>query len=229
MSRFTAVALAAALLGPAAFFGAGCASVEDANSGGGLDLSTPDDDDLGTSAPAADLARSGGDGGSTTPSCGGGKHIVVNEVKVGTAAQASDEFIELYNPCTNDVDLTNWTLVYRSAAGTSDVTIIGLGKTIVSNGFLLVVGPAYTGGVPGDQTYNAGKLAAAGGGVGLRDPTQALVDSVGYGTATNAFVEGAPVNAPGDGSIARTPSGIDTNHNNLDFAVATTPTPGAAN
>ena len=221
MSRFVAVALAAALAG----LGGGCASVEDANSGGERDLSMPDD--LGEGA-VADLAR-GGDGGSAVTTCGGGQHIVVNEVKVGPTGAASDEFIELYNPCSLDVDLTSWTLVYRSAAGTSDVQIITLTKTIVSGGYLLVVGPAYTGGVAGDQTYNAGKLAAAGGGVGLRDPTQALVDSVGYGTATNAFVEDMPAAAPGDGSIARTPNGVDSNHNSLDFAVATTPTPRAAN
>ena len=61
----------------------------------------------------------------------------------------------------------------------------------------------------------------------------ALVDSVGWGTATNAFVESsaavAPAIAPVPGkSDARHPDGHDTNVNATDFAEGD-PTPGAAN
>ena len=101
----------------------------------------------------------------------------------------------------------------------------------IKAGYLLIAGPAFAadGGSVPDQTYGAGKLAAAGGGVGLRDAAQMLVDSVGYGTATNAFVEASVAAAPPNGqSIARKPNGVDTNQNALDFAVAT-PSPRAAN
>jgi len=205
---------------------AGCASVEDANSGGDRDLAMPaGSDDLGGGAD--DLTRNG-DGGQ--PITCAGQHVVINEVQVGSAASASDEFIELYNPCTTTIDLTGSSLVYRSAAGTSDVIIVNLNKTITPGGFYLVTGPTCPDMGAPDQSYGAGRMAATGGGVGLRDGTQALIDSVGYGTATNAFVEASAVAAPANGqSIARKPNGYDTDHNGSDFVVATTPTPRAAN
>ncbi len=217
MLRFTVVA---------ACFLAGCASAENANVGGERDLAVATAD----LTPPADLAHGAGDGGVVTMGCPAAQHVVVNEVKTGSAASASDEFIELYNPCALDVDLTGFSLVYRSAAGTTDVVVINLTKTITAGGWLLIAGPAYSNGGTPDQTYGTGRLAAAGGGVGIRDGAQLLVDSVGYGTATNAFVEGAAAPAPAnDQSIARTPNGTDSGNNQNDFAVATTPTPRASN
>jgi predicted extracellular nuclease len=207
----------------------GCASAEEALPGGGFDFAAAAGDDFAV-APGDLARRTNGDGG-VIGNCPPTQHIVVNELKTGgTAAGASDEFVELYNPCDVDVDLTGWSLVYRSATGTTDVTIVNLARTIASGGFLLVAGPTYSNGGTPDQTYGTGRLAQAGGGVGLRDPTMALVDSVGYGTATNMFVEGAAAAAPAnDQSLARIPSGVDSNHNDLDFMVATTPTPRATN
>ena len=204
---------------------AGCASAENANSGGEHDLAVPaSSDDLGGGAD--DLAR---DGGGGQPITCAGQHVVINEVQVGSAASPSDEFIELYNPCASMIDLTGSSLVYRSAAGTSDLVIISLNKTIAPGGFYLVTGPAFGDMGAPDQSYGAGRMSATGGGVGLRDGTQALIDSVGYGTATNAFVEAAAAAAPPNGqSIARKPNGYDTDHNGSDF-VAMTPTPRAAN
>jgi hypothetical protein len=73
-------------------------------------------------------------------------------------------------------------------------------------------------------------MAAAGGGVALLDGSGNTVDSVGYGTAANAYVEGSAAPAPPSGqSIARQPNGHDGNNNASDFSVAATPSPGAAN
>src|SRR6184192_296177 len=130
MSRFVAAALC--------LVAGGCAAAEDAGGGGDRDLSVPASaDDL---AMPGDLAR---DGGVVPISCGAGKHVVVNEVQTGSAASASDEFIELYNPCAAAIDLSGSTLVYRSAAGTSDVVILNLTKTIAAGGYLLVTGPTF--------------------------------------------------------------------------------------
>jgi hypothetical protein len=90
--------------------------------------------------------------------------------------------------------------------------------------FRLYVGSAYSGvGTPDGTNSNA--MAAAGGGVGLRYPGAALCDSVGWGTATNIFVEGtvapAPPNTASPQSIGRfSADGQDTNVNSADFHVA---------
>lgn len=153
---------------------------------------------------------------------------VINEVQVAGSAGAGDEFIELYNPCPQTVAVDAFSLVYRSATGTTDSTLLKLtGQTIAAGGYLVVGGSTYGG--TAALRYTSG-LAGTGGGVALRDGGGALVDSVGYGTASNAFVQGSAAPAPTSGkSIARTPNGSRAhNDNSLDFTVAT-PTPGAAN
>jgi lamin tail-like protein len=167
----------------------------------------------------------------------GGRTAVVriNEFMTGTSGFAGDEFVELVNAGTGTAAVGDWKLVYRSASGASDTTLVTIptGVTIPAGGFYLAVGSAYVGAAEPDNSFLTG-LAATGGGLGLRDASGSLVDSVGYGTATNAFVEttaaSAPpiVAAPGQ-SDARIPDGHDTNDNAADFSVAAIPTPRASN
>jgi hypothetical protein len=106
------------------------------------------------------------------------------------------------------------------------------GTLLEPGAFLLFGGSGYAGAHPADRSFVT-SLASAGGGVGLRDPSGALADSVAWGTATNAFVEGAvapaPTIAPAPGkSAGRHPNGQDTNDNAADFTEGD-PTPGGAN
>jgi hypothetical protein len=171
---------------------------------------------------------------ATPPPTGSGV-VRVNEVQTGTTGSAADEFIELSNTGSASIDIGDWKVVYRSASGTSDTTLatIPSGTTLAAGGFYLLAGGAYAGAGAPDQSFSAG-LAATGGGVGLRDTSGALVDSVGWGTAANALVEGSPAAAPPStavpgSSIVRFPDGHDTNANAADFTVTSTATPRAAN
>ena len=82
----------------------------------------------------------------------------------------------------------------------------------------------------GDATYTSG-IAATGGAVALRVVGGAVIDAVGWGDATNAFVEGAPAGAPvASASIERRPGGssgnvTDTNSNAADFVAQAHPVP----
>jgi hypothetical protein len=159
----------------------------------------------------------------------------VNEVQTGTTGSAADEFVELSNTGSAAVDIGGWKVVYRSASGTSDTTLatIPTGTTLAAGGFYLLGGSSYAGAAAPDQSFSAG-LASPGGGVGIRDASGALLDSVGWGTASNAFVEGSPAVAPPataapGSSIARLPDGHDTNANATDFSVTSTATPRAEN
>jgi hypothetical protein len=175
-----------------------------------------------------------GSGGSGTGGTGGAE-IVVDEFETGTTGAAGDEFVELLNAGSAAVDLSGFKLVYRSAAGTSDVTLATIpdGTMLAAGGYYVLGGSAYAGARSADQTFSFG-LAAGGGGIGVRAADGTLLDSVGYGSATNDFVEGQPVpappttDAPGS-SAARIPNGHDTDDNSADFGVATPPTPGAQN
>jgi hypothetical protein len=158
----------------------------------------------------------------------------INEFSTGVEGALTDEFVEIVNTGTEAADLSGYRLAYRSAAGTSDVSLDGLpdGTVLEPGAFLLFGGSGYAGAHPADRSF-ATSLASAGGGVGLRDSAGALVDSVAWGTATNVFVEGAvapaPTIAPAPGkSAGRHPSGQDTNDNAADFTEGD-PTPGGAN
>jgi hypothetical protein len=161
--------------------------------------------------------------------------VRVNEVATGTAGSATDEFVELVNPGSVAADVGGFRLVYRSGAGTTDVLLatIPAGTTIPAGGFYLFGGSGYAGANRADQSFSAA-LAATAGGVGLRSAEGELVDSVGYGTATNALVEGHPAPAPPataspGSSDVRLPDGHDTDDNAADFTVSPTATPGDPN
>jgi hypothetical protein len=149
------------------------------------------------------------------PSGGGEADVSVNELMTGITGAASNEFVEIANTGAAAADISGWKLVYRSAAGTSDVVLatVADGTSLAPGSFFLFGGAAYGGGPAPDDT---------------------LVDSVGWGTATNAFVEGtvaaAPptTDAPGT-SIGRAPDGDDTNDNAADFVLDDSPTPKAGN
>jgi hypothetical protein len=166
---------------------------------------------------------------------GGGGDIRVNEFTTGSAGAASNEFVELVNAGAEAVDISGFRVAYRSSAGTSDTTLatVPTGTSLAAGVFYLLAGSGYLGSQQPDQTFSA-SLAAGGGGLAVRDATGTILDSVGYGDATNAFVEGHPATAPpataAPGSSAdRIPDGTDTNDNAADFSLSATPTPGAAN
>jgi hypothetical protein len=162
--------------------------------------------------------------------------VQVNEFMTGVTGAATNEFVEIVNSGAAAADLSGWKLVYRSATGTSDTVLatIPQGTTLAAGAFYLFGGSGYTGPPTADQSFTAG-LAATGGGVGLRDASGALIDSVGWGSSTaNGLVEGTPAPAPPataapGSSDVRKPDGHDTNDNSVDFTVVTPPTPRATN
>src|SRR5581483_3294843 len=185
--------------------------------------------DSSNKAIIACVVGGGGGGG------GGSSPVRINEFSTGVTGAAANEFVELFNGGSAAADVGGWKVAYRSAAGTSDTTLatIPTGTSIPAGGFYLLGGSGYAGSATPDQSFSAG-LASTGGGIGLRDGDGNLVDSVGYGAATNAFVETSPATAPPTtaapgSSDARLPDGDDSDDNSADFVVSSTPTPKAPN
>ncbi len=151
--------------------------------------------------------------------------LTINEVQSeGTAA--TQEFIEVYNAGVGTCP-AGWKLVYRSFNGTSDNPMYASGKAIGPKGYSVVGGTGYTGTKEGNII---GGLAAVGAQLQLRDSADKVLDSMGYGNASGAFVRGTPAAAPpASQSVGRKPDGTNTNNNSADFKMMTTPTPNAAN
>src|SRR5262245_30722008 len=155
----------------------------------------------------------------------------MSEVQTG-GASASDEFAEITNVGASSVDLAGLEVVYvTSTGGTvtrkaswSTTTLLAPGRHLLIANTLGIFAPL------ADSTYSGG-FAATGGAIVIRAIGGAPVDAVGWGDATNAFVEGSPVTAPPAGSSAeRKPGGIagnttDTNANSTDFFTQASPNP----
>lgn len=191
-----------------------------------VDLAVATPPDLATAPP--DLATPGA-------LC----HPVINEVQTGTSATGTEEFVELYNPCSAAVTITGWKLVYRAATNTNarggadSATLFTFPTgTFAAGGYRVYAGSGFKGSFDGPLASGI----AASGAIGLRDGAGNLVDSVAFGSvAGNTFIEGSaaaplpPTLASPGGSIERLPNGADSDDNSHDFATASQATPGAAN
>ena len=121
-------------------------------------------------------------------------HLVISEVMTG-GASASDEFVELYNPAATSLTLDGLELVYVTASGATVTrkATWPAGTSIAANAHVLVANEAGLFAGVADVTYANG-LAATGGSLALRAVgATSAVDAVGWGTATNAWLEAAAV------------------------------------
>jgi len=117
--------------------------------------------------------------------------LVVTEVQTG-GASASDEFAEIGNMGSAAVDLAGLEVAYvtasggtvtRKAAWTAPLLLEPGRHLVIANGSGVFASIA-------DATYSGG-FAATGGAIVLRVVGGAPVDALGWGDATNAFVEGS--------------------------------------
>lgn len=89
-------------------------------------------------------------------------HLVISEIQFA-GQSAGDEFVELYNPTASPVDISLWSLQYKSVTGStfykknfSDATIISAG------GFFLIAHKEYVGSVAPDIMHSSFSLASSG-------------------------------------------------------------------
>jgi hypothetical protein len=121
--------------------------------------------------------------------------VIINEVAwPGTAASASDEWIELHNPGALPISLGGWTL----SDGDDLNLTFSAGLVIPAGGYLLLerTDDATVSDITADQIY-VGGLGNGGEALVLRDPTGSLIDT-----------------ANGDGGAW--PAGSDTAHATME-------------
>ncbi|RJR28967.1 lamin tail domain-containing protein [Candidatus Microgenomates bacterium] len=147
-------------------------------------------------------------------------HVLINEVQISGAAGAGDEFIELYNPTSQAVDMEGWRLVRGSSTSGAEVNLVSsISGVIAPHAYFLIAHPDYTGLSAPDLAYSASSNnVPSGGSVTLySDAGITLVDRVGFGTSP--VFEAAAIGNPVSGGSASRTSDDDTNNNFVDFSL----------
>ena len=143
----------------------------------------------------------------------GSTHVVISEVYGGggnTGSTYTHDFVELYNPTSSPVVMTDWSLQYQSATSTTAFSQRAFfsGTIQPKRYFLIRLAQGTTGGTiplltpdaspsnPLALAQSAGKITLVSDTVAITNPTDpTVVDFVGYGTA-NKFEGSGPAPAP---------------------------------
>lgn len=172
--------------------------------------------------------------------------VVISQVYGGggnSGAILKNDFIELYNLGTVNVDITGWTVQYASSTGSSWQRTI-LSGIIEPGKYYLVQEAAGAGGTVNLPTPNAtgniamsattGKVALVGNSTLLTGtcPT-GLIDFVGFGAANCSETSPTPVLTNTTAALRKSNGAQDTDNNSVDFTIGApnprnTPPPDAA-
>ena len=173
------------------------------------------------------------------------ENVVISEIQI-SGANAYDEFVELYNPTSADINLLNWRLTKKSMTGSTTNNLLTSfpDKIIPARGYFLVAHPTgYDGGVPTDATYStASSLAENNTLILYSDAGDTIVDLVGLGNASSS--ESATIGNPSshqsverkaaagsdavllfNGSDKWQGNGYDSDNNSQDFVLQSNPSP----
>ena len=160
-----------------------------------------------------------------------GSNVVINEVYGGggnKGAVFNTDFVELYNPTDQPIDVTGWTIEQRATNNNLGNTHTLTGVVPAKSTFLITSTPGSNGDAITDADDTTAKFGfgAKGAIAVLLDADSNEVDLVGWGGASRA--EGAPASGTAnETSIQRANLGADTDNNAADFVVAA-PTPSGS-
>jgi len=169
--------------------------------------------------------------------------VLINEVQYDATQGGTDslfEWVELYNPTGDDVDLTGWRICDNNdtLGNVCPSVVIGAGEYLVFAcsldsfhvNFPMVSATAWSSTSFGDGLSNTADMVV------LVNSSGTAVDEVNWGTVNTSWVSwikyggfnpGA-IDAAAGHSIGRSPNGFDTNVA-TDWADMAVPTPGASN
>jgi len=156
-------------------------------------------------------------------------HLVISQVQTTAGSgKTTNDFVEIYNPTSQDIDLKGIRLVKRTKTGVSDTLLKSWTDStlIKAHGFYLWANSGFTDISAAADVATTGSIADDNG-VALRNgpnDSGAIIDSLAWGSATNVFVEGQvfALNPEANQSLERKPAsnignGTDSDNNAADF------------
>jgi len=161
--------------------------------------------------------------------------VVINEIYYDVCTPAStcgnnpqNEWLELYNNTSSDIEITGWTITDNNSTDTIPVA------TISAHSFVIVTPETHTfdiwSSVPAGQRVILGSnigngLADSGDRVILRNTSSVTVDAMSWND-DNSQLDPPATDVSKGHSLERNPVGTDTN-TAADFVDRSTPTPGS--
>lgn len=154
-------------------------------------------------------------------------HVVINAFQI-SGAKSTDEFVELFNPTENKINLSGWRLSKKTSSGTVYTLLTTFPSIEIESGnFVVVAHQDFSG--SSDLFYSTSSSIAEDNTIVLySDAGKTVVDKVGFGKAGD--FEGTAVANPAVGEIIkRKQNGVDTDNNAADFEKETEPPPDVGN
>lgn len=149
--------------------------------------------------------------------------IVINQIMIGQAEGAKNEFIELYNPNTTEVSLEGYSLKKKTASG-SESNLISAKKfsgTIPALGNFLISSPEFFEQVRADLNYSTSNSLANNNSLLFYDSSGILIDKIGWGSGSDFWV--TPLENPPNNSIVKRITINNSHPNNYnDFKIVET-------
>jgi hypothetical protein len=151
-------------------------------------------------------------------------HLMISAIQI-SGASSSNDFVKIYNPTQEQIDISGWKLHKKSSTGTDySLKTFTASSSIVAGGTFIWANSSggYAGSINADVSST--ETLSADNSVALIDGSAAVIDAVAWGNGTGQYVEGdAYPTSPGSGQILirKATGGVlaDTNNNASDFEI----------
>lgn len=161
-------------------------------------------------------------------------HLVISEIQFMGDNGANDEFIELYNPTDNPIDISTWSIQRETATESPTFTKKNFTSPAIvpDHGYYLIAHTSYNGSVTADMSHSSFTLTSSGATLFLVNDQvllttgneESVVDKVAIGvSALNA--EGSPFSTVPESEQSIERVGDDTDNNSTDFILQENPSP----
>ncbi len=151
-------------------------------------------------------------------------HIIISQVQIA-GVNAGDEFVELFNPTENSINIDGYRLSKKVSSGTASNLVASMSGEISAGGYFLIKSPGYAMNVEADLEYSTGSTITADNTLILySDAGSTIKDKVGFGVSFESETSPFPTN-PTSGQSIRRINNQDTDNNSLDFELLNTSDP----